>query len=66
MDISNDIYNLAYSCIIDGSYDGGQITTKEAQYTIDCWELEKGCSIKGLNAESFMIAWNTVVNEIRR
>ena len=63
-----DIYNLAYSCLIDGTGQHEPITLAEASYTFQCWQAE-GSEIMetdGLTPEAFMMAWNEVLQQLRQ
>ena len=66
MEISGDVWNLAYSCLIDGCSSHEPITLTEAAYTIQCWQ-EEGCEAAetaGLTPETFMAAWNSVLIQL--
>ena len=58
-----DIYNLAYSCLIDGTGYHEPITLEEAAYTLQCWK-DEGIDYDGLAPEAFMLAWNDVLEEL--
>ena len=60
-----DIYNLAYSCLIDGTGYHEPITLEEAAYTLQCWK-DEGIDYDGLAPEAFMLAWNEVLEELSR
>ena len=57
----DDLMNLCYSCLIDGTSEHRPITLEEAEYTLQAWK-EEGDELaeetKGLAAEKFMNAWN--------
>ena len=58
---NEDLMNLCYSCLIDGTGEHKPITLEEAEYTLQAWkeegnELEE--ETKGLTAYEFMTAWN--------
>lgn len=59
----SDLYNLAYSCLIDQTGEHGYITLEDAAYTLECWR-EEGNELAeetiNLNAADFMRAWNEV------
>ena len=59
----SDLYNLAYSCLIDQTGEHGYITLEDAAYTLECWR-EEGNELaeetRNLNAVDFMRAWNEV------
>lgn len=59
----SDLYNLAYSCLIDQTGERGYITLEDAAYTLECWR-EEGNELaeetRNLNAADFMRAWNEV------
>ena len=59
----SDLYNLAYSCLIDQTGEHGYITLEDAAYTLECWR-EEGNELaeetRNLNAADFMRAWNEV------
>lgn len=59
----SDLYNLAYSCLIDQTGEHGYITLEDAAYTLECWR-EEGNELAeetaDLNAADFMRAWNEV------
>ena len=59
----SDLYNLAYSCLIDQTGEHGYITLEDAAYTLECWR-EEGSELaeetRNLNAADFMRAWNEV------
>ena len=64
---TTDIYNLAYSCLIDGCGEHKLITLEEASYTLQCWQAE-GSEIMetdSLTPEAFMMAWNDVLKHLR-
>ena len=58
-----DIYNLAYSCLIDGTGYHEPITLEEAAYTLQCWK-DEGIDYDGLTPEAFMLAWNEVLEKL--
>ena len=59
----DDLMNLCFSCLIDGTGEHSPITVEEAVYTLQCWQ-EEGSELAdetaGLTAEEFMDAWNQV------
>ena len=63
MTSTTDIYNMVYSCLIDGCGEHKPITLAEASYTLQCWQVEDGelaQETADLTAEEFMDAWNHV------
>ena len=59
----DDLMNLCYSCLIDGTAEHRPISLEEAGYTLQCWK-EEGNELaeetEGLTADEFMKAWNQV------
>ena len=68
MIISTDLYNLAYSCLIDGCGEHKPITLAEASYTLQCWKAEGSefMETDGLTPEAFMMAWNEVLEQLHQ
>ena len=68
MKITADVYNLAYSCLIDGCGEHKPITLEEASYTLQCWQTEGSAIMEtdGLTPEAFMMAWNEVLQQLRQ
>ena len=59
----NDLMNLCYSCLIDGTSEHKQITLEEAAYTLHCWKEEGNElaeEIKELTSYELLNAWNRV------
>ena len=59
----NELMNLCYSCLIDGTGEHAPITLEDAAYTLRCWQgegNELAQETAGLTAEEFMNAWNQV------
>ena len=59
----DDLMNLCFSCLIDGTGVHSPITVEEAAYTLQCWKEEGGElaeEIADLTAKAFMDAWNQV------
>ena len=59
----DDVMNLCFSCLIDGTGVHSPITVEEAAYTLRCWK-EEGSELAdetaGLTAEELLDAWNQV------
>ena len=67
MKVTADVYNLAYSCLIDGTGSHKPITLAEASYTLQCWQEEDSelMAMDGLTPEAFMMAWNDVLKQLQ-
>ena len=66
MNVTPEVYNLAYSCLIDGAGEKGAMTPALAEYTIKCWRDEGSNELAdtpGLTPEAFAAAWNSVLEQ---
>lgn len=64
----NDLANLCFSCLMDGSTDPAPITLDDAAYTLRCWREQGGelaAQTKDLTPEAFMTAWNNTLDMLR-
>lgn len=63
--MNSELYNLVYSCLIDGCNESVPMTLEEAEYTISEWKAEGAefADAEWLTAENLMKAWNTVLEE---
>lgn len=63
---NDDLYNLCFSCLIDGCGEHQPITEEEAEYTLRCWK-EEGCDLPeldGVSAKEFADIWNQVFYQL--
>ena len=64
----DELMNLCYSCLIDGTEDHAPITLEDASYTLRRWQEEDADLAQDtadLTAEEFMNAWNQVFSIMR-
>ncbi len=63
---NDELYNLCFSCLIDGGGEHMPMTEKEAADLISEWQ-EEGCElaeVEGLNAADLSEVWNQVFYQL--
>ena len=66
----DDLYNLCYSCIIDGGNDGEPMSYEDAEITLENW-FEEGDEeivsiIRGVDYRDFAKIYNNVLKQIHK
>lgn len=64
------LYNLCYSCIIDGGCDGARMTCEDAEATLEAW-FEEGDEeivriIRGVDYRDFANIYNDVLKQMHK
>jgi len=64
-----ELYNLCYSCLIDGSSDDEPMTAEDAEYTLNAWREEGDeelCEIiEGVSGAELAEIYNDVLEQMQ-
>lgn len=55
------VFNYVACCILDGSFDGQELSVEDAAYNLEFWR-EDGVEGPDITPEELSAAWNTVLH----